>query len=202
MKKRRARKYQMTSRAQSAENTSADIIRVLGELWIEHSIHDITLDMIAAKAGITVRTILRKFGSKEGLFEAALKTDAGGLHAIKDQAETGNIERAASLLMQEYEVTGMAGIRTLAIENELPIAAKILKKGREMHMKWCERVFSPYLPKSDHKKYKIMLGAFYSVTDVYKWKLLRKDLGYSKEETETIFINILKGLVNTNKKQI
>jgi hypothetical protein len=40
-----------------------------------------------------------------------------------------------------------------------------------------------------------MLGAFYAATDVYKWKLLRNDLGYSEEETEKIFIKTVRGII-------
>ena len=99
--------------------------------------------------------------------------------------------------MKEYEYAGPAVIRTLAVENDLPVAAKILKKGRELHKEWCQRIFAQYLPSSNDKEYKIMLGAFYAATDVYKWKLLRIDLGYSKEETEKIFIKTVRGIIET-----
>lgn len=190
----------MTARAESAAQTTKDIIRVIGELWMKYSIHEITLEMIAEKAGVTVRTILRKYGSKEKLFEAAVKNDPAGIIAIKDEAQAGNIKQAVSTLMKEYEFIGLAVIRTLAVENELPLAKKILKKGREVHKKWCARIFADYLPKTTDKQYPVLLGALYAATDVYKWKLLRKDLGYSKEETEDIFIKTIQGLINTKNK--
>jgi AcrR family transcriptional regulator len=199
MKLKQTRKYEMSNRAQSAEKTSVDILRVLGELWIKHSINEITLEMVAEKAGISVRTILRKYGSKEGLFEAAIKTDAAGIEAIKDKAETGNIAQAVELLMVEYERTGMAGIRTLAIEHDVPFAAKVLKKARTMHMEWCKRVFSPYLPEPADKLYSVRLGTFYAATDIYKWKLLRKDLGYSRSDTALIFTETLHGIIQSGK---
>lgn len=189
----------MTARAESAAQTTKDIIKVIGELWMKYSIHEITLEMIAEKAGVTVRTILRKYGSKEKLFEAAVKNDPAGIIAIKDEAQAGNIPQAVSVLMKEYEYVGLAVIRTLAVENELPLAKKILKKGRETHKKWCARIFSAYLPKATDKQYPLLLGAFYAATDVYKWKLLRKDLGYSKEETEEIIIKTIQGLIKNKK---
>jgi hypothetical protein len=97
--------------------------------------------------------------------------------------------------MKEYEYAGPAVIRTLAVENDLPVASKILKKGRELHKEWCQRIFDKYLPASIDKEYQIMLGAFYAATDVYKWKLLRNDLGYSVEETEEIIIKTVQGLI-------
>jgi AcrR family transcriptional regulator len=195
MKLKTTRKYEMGVRTKAAEMTSKEIIRVVGELWIKYSIHEITLQMIAQNAGVTVMTILRKFGSKEGLFEAAIKTDTAGIQDVRNKSQAGNVNQAISILMKEYEYAGPAVIRTLAIENDLPVAAKILKKGRELHREWCQRIFAQYLPASNDKEYGITLGAFYAATDVYKWKLLRIDLGYSKEETEEIFIKTIRGII-------
>jgi AcrR family transcriptional regulator len=197
MKLKTTRKYEMGVRAKAAETTSEEIIRVVGELWMKYSIHEITLHMVAQNAGVTVMTILRKFGSKEGLFEAAIRTDTAGIQDVRKESQAGNISQAISILMKEYEYAGQAVIRTLAVENDLPVAAKILKKGRELHKEWCQRIFAQYLPESNDKEYQIMLGTFYAATDIYKWKLLRIDLGYSKEETEKIFIKTVRGIIET-----
>jgi len=180
MKSKTTRKYEMGVRAKAAEMTSEEIIRVLGELWMKYSLHEITLQMVAQNTGVTVMTILRKFGSKEGLFEAAINADTAGIEDVRKEAQAGNIIQAISILMKE---------------NELPAAAKIVKKGRKVHREWCQRIFAPNLPSLDDKEYQIMLGAFYAATDVYKWKLLRRDLGYSREETEKIFIKTVQGII-------
>ena len=197
MKLKTTRKYEMGVRAKAAEKNSEEIISVVGELWMKRSIHEITLQMVAQNAGVTVMTILRKFGSREGLFEATIRTDTAGIQDVRKESQAGNISQSISILMKEYEYTGPAVIRTLAVENDLPVAAKILKKGRELHKEWCQRIFAQYLPASNDKEYQIMLGAFYAATDVYKWKLLRNDLGYSEEETEKIFIKTVRGIIET-----
>lgn len=194
MKSDRPRKYEMTARAKAAEKTAKEILRAVGSLWIEGPVQDITLDKVAEKAGVTVRTILRKYGSREGLFHAAIMEDAAGIKDIKDRAEPGNLQLAVALLMEEYEATGTAIIRTLAIEHELPVASRILRNGRKSHKAWCEWVFTPYLPPRNHRKYSMLVGAFYAATDVGKWKLLRKDLGYSRKETEMIILKTLEGI--------
>jgi AcrR family transcriptional regulator len=200
MKLKMTRKYEMGVRAKAAELSSEEIIRVVGELWMKYSIHEITLQMVAQNTGVTVMTILRKFGSKEGLFDAAIRNDTSGIQDVREKAQAGNIFQAISILMTEYEYAGPAVIRTLAVENELSVAAKILKKGRELHGEWCQRIFAQYLPTSNDKEYQLMLGAFYAATDVYKWKLLRKDLGYSEEETVKIFVKTVRGLLE-NKNE-
>ena len=200
MRLKTTRKYEMSVRAKAAETTSVEIIRVVGKLWMKYSIHEITLQMVAQNAGVTVMTILRKYGSKEGLFDAAIGVDTAGIQDVRKESQPGNISQAISMLMKEYEYSGPAVIRTLAVENDLPVAAKILKKGRELHKEWCQRIFTQYLPASNDKEYQIMLGAFYAATDVYKWKLLRKDLGYSEEETEKILIKTVRGIIKTKNE--
>jgi AcrR family transcriptional regulator len=200
MKLKTSRKYKMGVRAKAAEMTSKEIIRVVGELWMKYSLHEITLEMIAQETGVTVRTILRKYGSKESLFDAALQEDTAGIQDVRKKAQAGNIDQSISILINEYEYAGLAVIRTLAVENDLPVAAKILKKGRELHKEWCGRIFAEYLPSPNDKEYQILLGAFYAAPDVYKWKLLRIDLGYSKEKTEEIFLKTIIGIIKTNNK--
>jgi AcrR family transcriptional regulator len=200
MKLKTTRKYKMGVRAKAAEITSEEIIRVVGQLWMKYSIHEITLQMVAQNTGVTVMTILRKFGSKEGLFEAAIRADTAGIQDVRKESQAGNISQAISVLMKEYEYAGPAVIRTLAVENDLSVAAKILKKGRQLHKEWCQLIFAQYLPESNDNEYGIMLGTFYAATDVYKWKLLRIDLGYSKVETEKIFIKTVRGIIKTKNE--
>ena len=87
----------MGVRAKAAEMTSEEIIRVLGELWMKYSLHEITLQMVAQNTGVTVMTILRKFGSKEGLFEAAINADTAGIEDVRKEAQAGNIIQAISI---------------------------------------------------------------------------------------------------------
>lgn len=202
MKSSAKRKYDMSARAESAAETGSNILKATGELWMEYPIREITLEMIAAKAGVTERTVLRKFGSKEEVYEAAIQNDAAGIQSIKDEAETGNIEYAIHILMQEYKLTGRAAIRTLAVEFEFPVASKILAKGRKSHKAWCERVFSPFLPQKDHPNYALYVGALYAATDVNKWKLLHIDLGYSEAETASIFSITITSIVQSIKQSL
>lgn len=199
MNMEKARSYQMSKRAESTAQTSEQIIRSLGLLWLKYSLHEITLEKVAENAGVTVRTLLRKFGSKEGLFEAAIQSDPVGIISAKDQVATGDVTNAIQVLLQDYERTGMAVIRTLAIENELPIAKRILQKGRASHMEWCRRVFSPFLPSDKSPKYDFLCAAIYSATDVYVWKLLRKDLKYSELETKKIIELKVHALITQGK---
>ncbi len=193
--KNQARTYSMTTRAESVAQTEQNILNATVALWLELPLSQLTLDKVAERAGVTVRTILRKFGSKEELIEACIQRDASGLEQRRNEAPVGNIEEALDLLLAEYEQLGEAVVRTLTLEAELPAAKKILDRGRAYHRAWCARVFAPYLPEQDPRAYELKLAAFIAATEIYLWKLLRRDLGKSAEETRAVFRLLLEGLL-------
>lgn len=178
-----------------AEQTKLSIVNAFGKLWTQYPINDITLDMIAEKANVTKRTILRKFGSKEGLMTESLSYDPVGISAKRNQAKPGDIEDILKTLLSNYENIGDAAIRTIRLEPELEVARQIGVKGRKLHRDWCRLVFEPFLPDSQSPDFEIQLTSFISVTEIYLWKLMRKDLKLSKKKTFSVFKNMLEGVV-------
>ncbi|MFD2203353.1 TetR/AcrR family transcriptional regulator [Shivajiella indica] len=189
------RTYRMTARAKKASENEINIMKAAVELWVDFSIQDITLEKVAEKSGVTVRTILRKFGSKEGLIEACVENDTASRRNSRDLAVTGEYKNALDILLQDYEKLGDASFRTLAVEKELPIARKILNRGRKSHREWCARIFSTDLPEVNAPDYEHKLLTFITATEFYLWKLLRRDLGKSYEETFEVFKSLVEGLI-------
>ena len=186
----------MAARKKSAAQTEQNILQATAELWQERSIHEITLEAVAERAEVSVRTILRKYGSKEGLYEACIQQDAAGNELRRNQAPVGDIETALCILLEDYEQYGDANIRTLAVEEELEVARKLLESGRKYHRQWCARVFGPYLPGVADPAYEFRLTALMAATDVYLWKLLRRDLQRTREETLDTFRLLVTGLIS------
>ena len=183
----------MTARAEQVARNEQSILDALIALWLEMPIAEITLEQVAERSGVTVRTILRKYGSKEGLIEASLERAPGNL-LTRSEAPSGDIDEALNSLLQEYEAMGPAVIRTIAIEEQYPAARKILEKGRVHHRDWCAQVFSACLPEPGTPAFETKLTAFITATEIYLWKLLRKDLGKSREETLQVFRMLVEGL--------
>ena len=67
----RQRPYRMRARAQAAQATAQAIIAAARVLFAERPYDQVSLPVIAERAGVTVQTVLRRFGSKEELFAAA-----------------------------------------------------------------------------------------------------------------------------------
>ena len=191
-----SKSYNNTNRRRKAEETKLLIIRAWGRLWTKYPIHDITLDMIAEEAGVTTRTVLRKFGSKEGLLTASLSYDPAEITIDRAQAIPGNVDNILQTLLAGYEKMGDAAIRTIQLESELEIARTIGNKGRAMHRSWCKAVFADFLPPVNSIHYEIQLTSFIAATEIYLWKLMRKDLAMSKKATFKVFKNMLEGVIH------
>ncbi len=189
------RQYNQTARAEAAEQTERNILAAAVALWREHHLDDITLQTIAERAGVTVQTVIRRFGSKNGVIEAAIERDAGGIIAQREIAGPGEVERALDDLLAHYERDGDAVLRTLSVEDRFPIARKIATTGRHVHRAACARVFGPHLPHPDDPAYTARLDTFVAATDIFIWKLLRRDMDRSADETRRVMGQLIDALI-------
>ena len=62
------RRYRMGARAEATAATRRSIADAWIALFRELHYDEITLDLVAARAGVTVQTVIRHFGSKDELF--------------------------------------------------------------------------------------------------------------------------------------
>jgi AcrR family transcriptional regulator len=196
------RSYQMIQRAEQVALNDRKIIEAMADLWLELPLSELTLDKVSQRSGVTVRTILRKFGSKEGLFKACIEIDGERFTSKRMQVKPGDLPGIVDALLEEYERMGNALIRTLTVEYEYPATQTLLHEARKFHREWCIRVFEPFLCKVESGSYEIVLSAFITATEFYLWKLLRKDMGKSMEHTRRIFLFSLQSLAanaNNNK---
>jgi AcrR family transcriptional regulator len=184
----------MAARAEAAARTVRGILAATAALWRERPLDEITLADIAERAGVSVRTVIRRFGSREGVVAACIEADAAGIGAERGQAPAGDVEGALAVLLAHYERDGDAVLRTLALEATVAEAKAVARAGRAAHRAWCERVFAPHLPPSGDDAHAVRLDAFVAATDVYAWKLLRRDLGRSAEETGRAIRALVDGL--------
>ena len=178
------RPYHMRARAESVAETGRRILEATIELHRERFFDQVSLEDIAERAGVTVRTVIRRFGSKERLIEAAAEEGTRQVTHQRYQAPIGDIEGAVNNLMDHYEEWGDTALRLLAQEERVPAFRSITDSGRAFHYEWVERTFAPLLAKRTGKARRRLLAELVAICDVYFWKLLRRDLGLSREQTE------------------
>jgi AcrR family transcriptional regulator len=178
------RPYRMRARAEAAAETGRRILEATIELHSERFFDQVSLEDIAERAGVTVRTVIRRFGSKERLIEAAAEEGERRVTHQRYQAPIGDIEGAINNLMDHYEEWGDTALRLLAQEERVPAFRSITEAGRAFHHEWVERTFAPLLAKRTGIARRRLLAELVAICDVYFWKLLRRDLGLSREQTE------------------
>ena len=178
------RPYRMRARAEAAAETGRRILEAVIELHRERFFDQVSLEDIAERAGVTVQTVLRRFGSKEQLIEAAAEEGTRQVMHQRDQAPVGDIAGAVKNLMEHYEEWGDTALRLLAQEERVPAFRSITDAARASHYEWVEHTFGPLLAKRTGEERRRLLAELIAICDVYFWKLLRRDVGLSRQQTE------------------
>jgi AcrR family transcriptional regulator len=179
----RKRPYRMGARAEAAEETRRRILDAVIGLHMERYYDQISLDDVAERAGVTVQTVLRRFGSKDGLIDAASEVARERVVNQRSEAPVGDIAGAVENLVDHYEEWGDSVLRLLAQEDQVPAFRKATDAGRTLHYKWVEHTFAPVLAERGGEDRRRLLSQLIAVCDVYFWKILSRDLGLSREQT-------------------
>jgi AcrR family transcriptional regulator len=179
MKARRS--YVMRARAEAAEETRQGIIHAAISLYYEGSGPGSTLEQIAERAGVTVQTVLRHFGGRAALVEAA---GAEALARVREErrAAPGDLAGAVSALFDHYERVGRSVLGLLA--QETLTGAPDLSEGRVEHRRWVEEVLGPQLARTPKRGRAALVDQLAVVTDIFAWKLLRLDRGLGRRLAE------------------
>ena len=190
-----ARGYVMTKRAETAAATKARVLdAAAAEFGQGTPIASITLDALAARAGVSVQTVLRHFGDKDKLFTATAERQAARVAAERDTAAPGDLAGAVANLAAHYERDGHLALRLLAEEASSPFMGAVTANGRAYHRSWCAQVFGPFLAGLEGDERSRRLAQFVAVCDVYVWKLLRHDAGLGTEAYIQAVLELLEPL--------
>ena len=183
------RSYTMGVRAEAVERTRHRIVHAMFELASERLFPEISLDDVASAAGVSVQTVLRQFGSRAALVEAAMQY---GIATVTEERVTpvGDVEAAVRVIVDNHEKRGRIALLLLAQEAADPSVADLVERGRRMHRSWVETAFAPQIG-DDADLARLLVVA----TDVYTWKLLRQDRRLSRARTEAHMLRLVRALV-------
>jgi AcrR family transcriptional regulator len=194
--KKGSRPYVMTARAAKAEATRARIRASAMALYRERAIEDFTLEEVARRAATTVQTVLRAFGSKENLVYAALEEMVA--HGMPlNPTPPGNVPAAVAAHFDIYEGMGDLVIERLNDERRRPALKAGLDEGRKNHRDGVRLAFAPQLERVSGAERTQLLEMLTVLTDVYVWKLLRRDRKLGRRAAEAIVCRMINGVVGT-----
>jgi AcrR family transcriptional regulator len=192
--KTRKRRYAMTARAAKAEATRTRIRVSAMELYCQRPVEDFTLEEVAARAGVAVRTILRAYPSKDELVYAALEEMAAGGTFLKP-TPPGDVKAAVGAFFDIYEGVGDLVMRRLDDEHRHPGLKPTLDQGRDNHRDGVKTVFAPQLEQLHSAARAQLLNILVVLTDVYVWKLLRRDMALGRSAAEAIVRKMISGVL-------
>jgi AcrR family transcriptional regulator len=183
------RPYDMTRRARAAAETTERIVAATEALLALERVTDVTLKAIAGRAGVTVQTVLRHLGSREGCLAAVGARVGARVDAQRGGSAPGDVEGAIAGLVAHYEAEGRLVLNLLAQEaGGDPLPHQAAEAGRTYHRAWVLRCFGPWDAEPDPER----IDALVAATDLYVWKLLRLDLGRSVAATESVILRLVR----------
>jgi AcrR family transcriptional regulator len=176
------RRYTMRARADAKAATRLRLLRAALELSEEKMTIEITLDEVASRAGTSVQTVLRHFGSRDGLLDETVKFASADVEDER-RATPGDVGEAIAAVVAHYEKRGDFVLRLLGQEQDPRIAA-VVGPGKGLHRRWVTESFRPQLDARPPADREALTDLLVVATDVYAWKLLRRDRGLDRDTTQ------------------
>jgi len=180
----RSRPYRMRARAEASAATGQRVLDVAQRLFGELPYDQVSLQAVAERADVTVQTVLRRFASKEQLFATVAEQTSRQIRSERDAAPVGDAAGVVRNVVDNYERWGDHFLNLLAQEQRTAAILAVTDTGRRYHRAWVERSFAPLLAHVPRDDYEQRLAQLVAVTDLYVWKVLRRDLGLPRNETE------------------
>jgi AcrR family transcriptional regulator len=201
----RRRPYKQVARAQAQERTRETLLRAASEEVERDGWTQASLESVAERAGVTKQTALRHFGSKEGLFDAAIRRMSSVVVKERAEAPAGDIAAAVSILLRHYDRYGETMIRlqpyrdavyrVLREDHRPSFVQRAGDHWHAMHEEWVMRTFAPQLEDLDPQTYQRRLAQLVALCDVHMWKILRRDIGLAMQEAEAALVELIERLL-------
>src|SRR5262249_53923066 len=105
---------------------------------------------------------------------------------------------AIANLFEHYEEHGSLALQLL-MQEHVPSIGPVTQAGRALHAEWVERVFAGHLRSLAPEARSVRLCQLIALTDVYNWKLLRRDLHLEHEVAEQAMLEMIVALIGRRK---
>jgi AcrR family transcriptional regulator len=189
------RPYEMRARLDAVAETRRRIVDATGALLREGWYDEISLKDIASEAGVAPQTIVNHFGTKDAIFAAVLEEEPEPEATRRLTATPDDVGGAIELLVDDYEFAGDGIIRVLALEERIPALKPMLDWGRSIQRKWIEDTFPSALVDLEGAARLCRFELLVCATDVYTWKLLRRDRGLSCGDTVAAIRQLVQAVI-------
>ncbi len=189
------RPYKQVARAEAREQTRDALLDAASEEFFEGQWLKTSLESLSAKAGVTKQTLLRHFGSKDGLLIQAMMRTGGQARDQRWSAPAGDIPGVVDNLLDHYEDWGTRSMRIGAWQDGPTILAMISHAARQFHYNWVDYAFAPQLEDLNGVARIQCRAALIAICDVQTWWIFSHDLKLSRSEVRTTLINMITRMI-------
>jgi AcrR family transcriptional regulator len=184
----------MDVRGKAAERTAEKIQDAAIGLFRSRPFSEVTLQAIAAKAGVTLQTVLRRFGSKEQVFTEAAKRHMTSIFGAREVSAPGDIATIVATIVASYEDMGDLNWRGVTQEDQFPLIKQVFDQARANHREWIGACFEGLIRPARGWERERRVDLLFAATDFYLWKLFRRDLGRSRALTTAHMCDLVTAL--------
>lgn len=163
------------------------------DLWAEGGFEAVTLQGVADRSEVSLKTVVRHFGTKEGLFTACLAVSVAREEGARE-VEPGDVAGVVAILAERYEALAETTVRNAEIEFRYPIMAEWVARSRASHAAWLARAFAPWLPAEGAERTRRLM-ALYWATEIRSWWAVRHAFGHDRPTAEAVMRTTLDALV-------
>lgn len=190
------RTYRMSARADAAELTAERIVDAMLERLRTTPYERIRLEDVAADAGVTSQTVIRRFGSKPMLMTTTVERELGRIVTRREASIRETRAQTISALVSHYEEYGLLILKTYSEAPLVPGLPELAARGRAYHVDWCRRAFADHLAAGlDDATRRRRLAQIVAVCDATTWRILRVDGDLTPQDTERAITELLTPLL-------
>ncbi|OHV36108.1 TetR family transcriptional regulator [Pseudofrankia sp. EUN1h] len=164
-------------------------------MLLDKAYEDVRLADIASAAEVSHQTVLNHYESKEGATLAAIELLRTETEQLRISVRRGDPKHAVEVLVEQYERFGDLNVHWAMSAERLGRLAGLLDDARAAHQRWLEETFAASLPATPAAR-RQTVNALHAATDVYTWKLLRRDLALSRPETIRTMTALVRGVLD------
>jgi AcrR family transcriptional regulator len=181
----------------TSSETERQILEAAGEIIATEDFDSLSMRKVAAKANVSLSTVVRHFGTKDALLAALVAhgDDDEERDELRSRMEPGDVAAAVRVVLGDYEQAGQQLMNMLSQEHRFPALSELLDIGRRGHRRWVRWAFAPQLAGRSRSGKSQLEDLLVVTTDVYTWKLLRIDRGLSARATGTAMTELCVAVV-------
>ena len=182
----------MSRRAETAADTRDRIVDAALERFGSLPYDRIRLEDVAADAGVSLQTVLRRFGSKAGLVTAMATRELSRIAETRQHQRGQPPARVVADLITHYERYGDLILKVYAESAQVEGLAEIARDGRAYHVRWCEEAFAADLDHvGDESLRRRRRAQLVALCDATTWRILRRDAGLEPTGIETALLELV-----------